>query len=313
MLPYQRLSFKARSFFLASNILGFDKVQQVPLKFSRKAYENLIHSLDYCNHDVQFYDTQVLSGRHGSIPVRLYQSEGSADIMIYFHGGGWTIGSIETHHNLCKKLSYYLGCTVISVGYRLAPEFPFPAAIQDAEAVYQWVLETKLIRSSDSPRISLAGDSAGGNLAMVLAARCVDQNLQRPYFMLLLYPTLDLQFNQDSLKTYGKGYFLTHDALRLYRKNYLPQDLDPTQWEVSPLFYNRMQALPPSIIVTADHDPVQDDGRALYHKIQLCGGKAYHLNVQGTLHGFMQLESVFQPEIKRTFGWIKARILELTP
>ena len=200
--------------------------------------------------------------------------------LMYFHGGGWTIGDLDTHDVLCRQLAVGARCVVFSVDYRLAPEYPFPAAVDDCWAATRYVAENagKLkIRG-----LAVGGDSAGGNLAAVVSLMARDAGAPRIDFQLLIYPATDQRCATASHERNAEGYLLTRDAIRYFRRNYLPSEKQWTDWRASPLLAQSHADLPPALVITAGYDPLLDEGRAYAQRVN-----AAYREYPDMIHGFV--------------------------
>lgn len=200
--------------------------------------------------------------------------------LMYFHGGGWTIGDLDTHDVLCRQLAVGARCAVFSVDYRLGPEHPFPAAVDDCFAATRYVAENaaKLKVSG----IAVGGDSAGGNLAATVALLARDAGGPALAFQLLIYPATDQRMNTPSHERNGQGYLLTRDAMNYFRRSYLPNERDWSDWRASPLLAKSHANLPPALVITAGYDPLVDEGRAYADKL----GATYR-EYPDMVHGFI--------------------------
>lgn len=205
--------------------------------------------------------------------------------LVYFHGGGWTIGDIDTHDTLCRQLAVGARCVVVSVDYRLAPEHPFPAAVEDCFAATRYVADNaaKLKVSG----IAVGGDSAGGNLAATVALLARDAGGPRLAFQLLIYPATDQRCASASHERNAQGYLLTRDAIEYFRRAYLPKEQDWTDWRASPLLARSHAGLPPALVTTAGFDPLLDEGRAYAEKLSAAGVRVTYREFADMLHGFV--------------------------
>jgi acetyl esterase len=226
-------------------------------------------------------------GPASEIPVRVYVpssvTAGAAPALIFFHGGGWVAGSFETHDVPCRALANGGGCIVLAVEYRCAPEHKFPAAIDDAEAVTRWVIAHATDLGVDLDHIAVGGDSAGGNLAAVVALALRDQLA----FQLLIYPVTDHNLDTDSYRRNGEGYRLTRAAMRYYWDHYLGAAADGDDVRASPLRARDLSNAPPALVVTAEFDPLLDEGRAYADRLRDAGVQVEYREYAGLVHGFI--------------------------
>ena len=231
-------------------------------------------------------------------------STGNLPCVIYYHGGCFVSGGFATHDNQLRQLAWYSGCRVIAMQYRLAPEHTFPAAHNDAEsgANIIWKYAQKL--GVDRNNITLAGDSAGGHLALVTALRLKATRQWQPAQLMLIYPMLDATVRFASYDHNGQDYIITRDTLLSGYEMYMPQT-DPLHPEVSPLWREDFNGLPPTHIITAEFDPLRDEGEALYQRFQEQGVECTCQRYLGVIHGFFQLAGVSQAarSIMRDVAW----------
>jgi acetyl esterase len=219
------------------------------------------------------------------IAVRVYRP--SSDILpalVFFHGGGWTIGDLDTHDVLCRSLAAGARCAVFSVDYRLAPENPFPAAVDDAVAATKYLLSNPGPLKIDSSRIAVGGDSAGGTLAAVVALELKKHNIA---FQLLIYPATDQRCEFDSHSRNGEGYLLTKEGIAFFRGGYLPDPKDWTDWRASPLLAADHRGVAPAYVLTAGFDPLLDEGRAYAEKLSAAGVAVEYREYSDMVHGFI--------------------------
>jgi acetyl esterase len=238
-------------------------------------------------------DAVVPSAAGRRIPVRLYRPEGPTPrpSIVYFHGGGWVTGSIATHDNLCRALANVTRALVVSVEYRLAPEHPFPAALEDAYEVTSWLSERLITLGVGS--LAVAGDSAGGNLAAVVALMTRDLGRVRIDRQVLIYPILDYHFDTPSYHQNADGYLLSRDDMIWFWGHYLA---DPSHGEhphASPLRAESLAGLPPTLLITAEYDPLRDEGYAYADRLMAAGVPTLHLGYDGMIHGFIRRLAVF--------------------
>src|SRR5207245_5987799 len=234
----------------------------------------------------------LAEGRHAAIPLRVYRPAGVAATallpgLVYFHGGGWVIGDLETHDVLCRQLTAGAGITVVSVDYRLAPEHKFPAALDDAWEATRWVNASAAELGIDASRLAVGGDSAGGNLAAVVALMARDAGSPAVTFQVLLYPVTDLGAETRSYTDFADGYMLTRDSMRWFVAQYLDSKDQAADWRASPLRAATLAGLPPALIVTAGFDPLRDEGRAYARRLRDAGVRVDYACYGGMLHGFV--------------------------
>jgi acetyl esterase len=263
-----------------------------PVADARAALERSAPTLDLAAAPgVAAYD-RPLPGPAGPRRARVYapRSAPASDApgLVFFHGGGWVVGSIESHDGLCRALAARAGVKVVSVDYRLAPEHPFPAAVEDAIATTRWVLENAPRVGLDASRIAVGGDSAGGNLAALVALALRDAG-RRPAFQLLVYPATDLTRASPSHAMFRDGYFLGEAAVEWYLAQYLRDPADAGTPRASPLFADDLSRLPPALVLTAGFDPLRDEGNAYAGKMRAAGVDVDLVCFEGQMHGFLFL------------------------
>jgi acetyl esterase len=222
---------------------------------------------------------------------RLYRGGSSkTGTILFLHGGGWVVGSLDTHDGAARALAKAAGCNLLSVEYRKAPEQPFPAGLDDAETALRWIIAEGAGLDLTSERIILAGDSAGANLAAALALRARAAGI-RLGGQMLIYPATDLAHESASIARFAQGFFLSRATLRWYIANYLG-GADPTHPEASPLLAPDLSGLCPTLLVTADHDPLRDEGRAYAARLAEAGNAVTFHEWPGATHGFMIMAGV---------------------
>ncbi len=235
--------------------------------------------------------------RAGEIPLRLYRPLGSQPqqvlpVLVYYHGGGWVIGDLDTHDTLCRELANGSGCAVVAVDYRLGPEHRFPAAVDDAVAAARWVRDNAAAHALDAARMAVGGDSAGGNLAAVVAITARDAGDLPLQFQLLIYPATDQRQALPSIKANGQGYLLTQDSMTYYRGHYIPDRQQDLDWRASPLLYSNLSRLPPAFVLTAGFDPLLDEGSQYAQKLTEAGNRSTLVCFDRQIHGFITMGKV---------------------
>ena len=237
-----------------------------------------------------------IPGPAGAIPARLYAPDGvtsPAPAIVYFHGGGWVIGSLDSHDNLCRALANRTQSAVVSVDYRLAPEHRFPAAAEDCWAAARWVAEQGGALGLDGGRVAVAGDSAGGNLSAVVALMARDRGAPDLRHQVLIYPVTDPDFERPSYVENAEGYLLTRKAMRWFWDHYVPEPGRRSDAYVAPLRAARLDDLPPATVVTAEFDPLRDEGEAYAARLREAGVATTLTRYDGQIHGFVSLFEVF--------------------
>jgi acetyl esterase len=229
----------------------------------------------------------LIPGPAGEIPARLYtpRGEGTPPLVVYFHGGGHVIGDLETHDQPCRYLAREIPAAVLSVAYRLGPEHPFPAAVDDALAAFRWAREKGAKLGADPARVAVAGDSAGANLAAVVAQLAT--GAERPVFQALVYPVTDYSKNHRSYELFGEGFFLTREEMDWFRENYFSSAEERFDPRASPLLAEDLSGLPPAFIVTCGFDPLRDEGEAYAERLREAGVPAALRREADLVHGFV--------------------------
>jgi len=263
----------------------------------RDAMDNFARAGRARGEPVANLENRTIPGPAAPIPVRIYRpdTEPGLPVVVYFHGGGWTIGSLETHDNSCRALANAVGCVVVSVDYRLAPEHKFPAAVDDAFAATQWVAEHAAELGGDPTRVAVAGDSAGGNLAAVVSILARDQNAPALTFQLLVYPATDAERESASMRENASGYFLELDSMRWFDGHYLRDERDATDWRFSPMRAGSLAGLPPAFVLTAEFDPLRDQGEAYARRLEEAGVPVELRRYDGVFHGFFGMRDLMEP------------------
>jgi acetyl esterase len=232
----------------------------------------------------------TVAGEVGELPARLYRPEGAAPggpVVVFFHGGGWVIGSIASHDNVCGRMAAESGCTVISVDYRLAPETKFPGAAEDAYAATSWVAAHADELGVDASRLAVAGDSAGGNLAAVTSLLARERGGPAIAFQLLIYPVTDLSQDYPSHAENGPlGYLLTTNSMTWFAEHYVG-GVDDVDWRAAPITASAFDGLPPALVITAELDPLRDEGEAYAGKLEAAGVPVTTQRYDGMCHGFL--------------------------
>ena len=240
-------------------------------------------------------DNRTIPGPNGEVPVRIYTPEGKEPfpILLFFHGGGWVVGNLDTHDCACRLLCKCAQCVVIAVDYRLSPENKFPAAIEDAYAVLKWASENGNTLKGNHHRIAVAGDSAGGNIATVLCQMARDREGPEIKFQILIYPVTDLSATDtDSYGEHGEGYMLTKDGMICFINHYLDRDENKKHPYASPLLAEDLSNLPPALVVVAEFDVLRDECLAYAGRLKKAGIPVTCLVYEDMIHAFLNLTGV---------------------
>jgi acetyl esterase len=240
---------------------------------------------------------RTVDGPTGRLRVRLYRPAGSVarllPTILYFHGGGWTIGSLESYDLPCRFFCARSGCALVAIDYRLAPEHKFPAALDDAVGAYRWLAAEATTLGIDPARIVLAGDSAGGNIAAA-AARLLRDEARPPCLQWLICPPTDLAMESPSHASCGEGFLLTHAAMKWFRGHYLADLSEIDDPRASPLRANDLSGLAPALIYTTGFDPLRDEGHAYAERLSAAGVKTIHREFDSLIHGFVGMRGTLQ-------------------
>ena len=272
---------------------GLPPYYQVSAAEARRLYKETRAALSPAVPEVAETRDFAARGPAGPIPLRRYRGAGTPagvplPLLVYFHGGGWTIGDLDTHDIVCRTLANKARCAVIAVDYRMGPEHKFPAAVDDCVAATRWVAEQGAALGIDPARIAVGGDSAGGNLATVVALTLRDAGGPPLVFQALVYPATDQRMDSASHMNFGEGYLLTRNNMLWFRGNYLaPGDYD--DWRASPIRAADLARLPPAHIVTAGYDPLRDEGRAYSDRLVAAGVPVLYECFEGMAHGFLTM------------------------
>jgi acetyl esterase len=228
----------------------------------------------------------------GPVALRAYRPAGAQPdevlpALVYFHGGGWVIGDLDTHDVLCRLLANGAHCAVYSVDYRMGPEFKFPAAVDDCMAATRFV-------AGRHKQVAVGGDSAGGNLATVVALLARDAGEPKIAYQLLIYPATDQRFAHPSIRRNGEGYLLTKRAMDYFQAQYLPRKEDLLDWRASPLLAKSLAGLPPAYVITAGYDPLVDEGREYAERMAKEGVAVAYREYPDMVHGFILFGGVLE-------------------
>lgn len=265
--------------------------------------------------DLASVQSTSIPGPAGEIPARIYtpkalrQQDGLAPALVFFHGGGWVIGDLDSHDVVCRGLADQGQLIVISVDYRLAPEHKFPAAVDDAIAATVWVADHAAQFGIDPARLSVGGDSAGGNLAAVVAIAARDGDGPQLAGQVLIYPATDFNMSHPSHSEPETSVLLTHSVIRWFRDHYFSSAEDSADWRASPARVETLAGLPPAIVITAGADPLRDEGDEYARRLHAAGIPVVHRRFPGQFHGFFTMGKLLPQAnvaVREIGDWLKA-------
>jgi acetyl esterase len=285
----RKLAPEIRSLLEGMAAQGGPAMETLPAPEARQA----AHGLDQLAGEaesVSRVETRKIPSRAGELPVRIYIPEGDGPFpgVVFLHGGGWVICDLDTHDNICRAIARRAGSVVVSVDYRLAPEHRFPAALEDSLDAALWVADNAAALRIDPGRVVIAGDSAGANMATVIAAKT--RSAKRPVFALqvLVYPVTDLtSFDTASQHEFGEDHFLTRSLMERFVDDYIPHADDRKTPDASPRFIADLRGLPPALVITAECDPLRDEGEAYAKRMQDDGVAVTLTRYDGMIHPFL--------------------------
>lgn len=236
----------------------------------------------------------AIPGQGGPLTLRLYRPMGTLldeqlPCLVFLHGGGWVIGNLESHDRLCRRLANAARVCVVAVDYRLAPEHRFPAALDDAATALRWVVDNAVEMSIVPDRIGVGGDSAGGNLAAVLALMARDGTAPALAFQALIYPAVDLTAASNSYQTMTSGIPLTAATMHYFIDHYTPDANDRLDWRASPIKASSLAGTPPALVVTVSNDPLCDEGLAYARRLEDEGVRVTSLHLSDQIHGMLMM------------------------
>lgn len=243
-------------------------------------------------HSVQ--DKQIEMRDGANIPIRIYRPSAKTNLPIitFFHGGGFVTRSIDSHDRVCRRLAKENQAVVVSVGYRLAPEYKFPVPVHDCYDATVWVANHATQLGGNADQLTVMGDSAGGNLATVVSILARDLKGPKIAYQVLVYPTTDARMQHPSIDQYAQGYFLTKDMMHWFLGHYKNTDTDKFNPLFSPLLSKNLSNLPPAYVITAEYDPLKDEGTAYAEALKTAGNSVIFKEYKGVIHGFFNLPKI---------------------
>jgi acetyl esterase len=290
----ESLEIEAQLLLRAMALAGRREAFEIGYERARREMDRSAPIVDYFNIPARKTD-RTIAGPRGRIRMRIYEPvswRARRPVLVFFHGGGWAIWSIASHNGVCRALATKTDAIVVSVAYRLAPENKFPAGLDDALAAARWVLANAASLGGDPARVAVGGDSAGGNLAAVVALE-TRADAVRPMFQLLVYPATDLTRQHPSHTLFREGFLLTKRGIDAYLAAYLNDDTEQLDPRASPLFAPDVRGVPPALVMTAGFDPLRDEGRAYAEKMRSAGVEVAHRCAAATIHGFFSFGGIF--------------------
>jgi len=269
---------------------------------AREMYRGLHMLTDPTDVPIGKVENVSFTGPGGDVPLRIYTpvaASGTMNCLVFFHGGGFVIGDLDSHDALCRHLANDAGCKVVAVDYRLAPEHKFPAAIEDGWAAINWVEENAGELSVDANCIAVAGDSAGGNIAAVVSQMAATtKGGPQISFQLLIYPGLRAHADTPSMAEFAEDHFLTKATIDWFAENYLPEGQDVSDARLSPLLAEDVSGVAPALIITAGYDPLKDQGKAYADRLAASGVDTTYKDYPEMIHGFFNMTAL-SPDAKK--------------
>jgi acetyl esterase len=291
--------------------LAAPAVWDVPVEEARRAIDDETLEVFGPVDEVAHVEDRVLDGPGGPLRVRLYRPEAAGPLpaLVYFHGGGWVVGSLDSHDPLCRAIAARAPSLVVSVDYRLAPESRFPAAVEDAWAATAWVAEQAAGLGGDAGRLAVGGDSAGGNLAAVVAIRARDRGLPLA-LQVLIYPVIDHDLDSPGYARHGDGLNLTRAKMAWYWRQYVDA-ADPAQPEASPLRAADLAGVAPALVQTAEYDPLVHEGEEYARRLEAAGVPVALTRYERQIHGFVRLGALCGQDAPDALEQVAAALREL--
>ncbi len=284
------------AYFALLRASGMVKLDRMPLLQLRQSYRLSGFVMDVPPLPLAAVEDREIPGPGGyRVPVRVYTPEfnvGTLPILVYLHGGGFIMGDLDSHDGACRRLAKGARCVVVAVDYRLAPEHPFPAAVEDAYAAFHWIREHAAAFGGSPERVAIGGDSAGGNLSLVTSLRSRDAGMPMPILQLLIYPGADMTGSCPSRKLRELEFYLTPQTMERFTTSYVPRGHDLRDPEVSPLFAESMRGLPRTRIVLAGFDPLRDEGLRVRERLEREGVDVVLTEEGALIHGFLTMGGV---------------------
>lgn len=312
--PWTLLAPEAAAFLTQLKSLNAPHTEDIPISLARMNYEKASRTLGGIPVSMARIEDRVLSSttNEDGIPIRIYWPtlDKNQPLFMFIHGGGWNVGSINTHDTVCRRIAKETGCIIVSIEYRLAPEYPFPAGLEDVHAAYHWCLNNAESLGADLKKIGVGGDSGGGNLTASLMGTLIESNQRLPDFHLLMYPSLDLSLSSESMNTYAKDFFIAKSTIAYFVKNYT-QEQSVSNWKISPLLSPYFDKYPPAIMLTTECDPLHDESIQYKDKLTEAGVEVLQKTAKGTFHAYMQFTDVMPKQTDESYTWLAEQMKKL--
>jgi acetyl esterase len=286
------------------------KIWEIPPPAGREMYKGMAAMLDPQDVPIGKVEDRKIPGPGGDVPVRIYTPMGAGaaalPAVVFFHGGGFVIGDLQTHDALCRQIANGAKARVIAVDYRLAPEHKFPAAADDCFAALKWVAAQASAIGVDANRIAVCGDSAGGNLSAVVCQMAKAAGGPHIVYQVLMYPTTIAHAKTGSMKDFERGYFLEREAMDWFFDAYVPKGHDMKDPKLAP-FWGDVKGLPPAYVITAGFDPLKDEGKQYADKMSAAGVHVTYKDYPALVHGFFNMSAVV-PQAKEAIAEVAAKL-----
>lgn len=309
-----KLAPEIRSLLETMAAQGGPALETLPAEEARAAAGNIAELAGEAE-EVSRVENRRFTGRSSEIPLRIYVPKGDGPFpgVVFLHGGGWIIGDLDSHDNICRAIANRAGAVVVSVDYRLAPEHRFPAALEDSVDATLWAADTAAELGIDPRRLVVAGDSAGANMATVVAAKARDAGRPALALQVLIYPVTNLSaFDTESHREFAEDHFLTRSLMEWFVAGYIPDASTRTSSEASPAFISDLAGLPPALVITAECDPLRDEGEAYAKRMQDSGVPVTLTRYKGMIHPFLNFTGV-TPSAHQALDQIAEAIRGLSP
>jgi acetyl esterase len=310
----ERLHPEARLLLDAMDIQGAPPIESLPIAEARQVVREAVKRMVGEPEPLARVEDLSVPGPAGPIPIRVYAGEngGPRPCLVYFHGGGYVIGDLDSHDPVCRALARLSGALIVAVDYRLAPEHKFPAALDDCYAATLWVCANAAKLGADPLRIAVGGDSAGANMATVIATRCRDAGGPALAFQLLVYPPTNLgSFDTPSHREFAEDHYLTRTSMDYFMAQYFAQPEDMSRPDASPLLASDLTRLPPALILTAECDPLRDEGEAYAQRLEAAGVPVTCTRYPGMFHPFFSMPVL--SEARRAYREVAAALSDMQP